>query len=472
MDAFVTDQETNNLLYTNNGNGTFTEITTGILVNDGGTSTSGNWGDYNNDGFIDIFVTNRYEENFLYTNNGDGTFTKVTTGVVVNDSGMSSWGSSWIDYDNDNDLDLFVANAYGKNPLYANNGDGSFTKITDGDIVNDSTSSRSLSWGDYDNDGDMDLYVTNSSNQQNLFYTNNGDGSFTKILNSIIVSDAKNSRGSGWADIDNDGDLDLYVTNISGEFNSLYINNGDGSFIEDATSIIARDSAAISTIGCAWGDYDRDGFLDLFVADAEDNLLYHNDGNSNAWINIKCVGTVSNASAIGTKVKLRALINGNSTWQYRIVTAQSGYLSQSSLNVSFGLADAQVIDTIVIEWASGIVDQYTDLATNQFLTAIEGSHTSIQSGGETEIRVFELAQNYPNPFNSSTVISYRLPVAGKIKLKVYDLLGREVKSLVDEYQNAGSYKFVFDATNLASGIYLYRLESDMHTITKKMLLIE
>lgn len=183
-------------------------------------------------------------------------------------------------------------------------------------------------------------------------------------------------------------------------------------------------------------------------------------------------GTVSNASAIGTKVKLRALINGNSTWQYRIVTAQSGYLSQSSLNVSFGLADAQVIDTIVIEWASGIVDQYTDLATNQFLTAIEGSHTSIQSGGETEIRVFELAQNYPNPFNSSTVISYRLPVAGKIKLKVYDLLGREVKSLVDEYQNAGSYKFVFDATNLASGIYLYRLESDMHTITKKMLLIE
>ncbi|MBA7531335.1 hypothetical protein ES705_23547 [subsurface metagenome] len=378
LDLFVTNVgDSNNYLYKNNSDGTFSKITTGEIVNDGGNSYGASWGDFNNDGYVDLFVPNAGNtKNYLYKNNGDGTFTKITTGIIVNDSGSSA-GASWGDFDNDGDLDLFVANNYNQNNfLYKNNGDGSFTKVTTGSIVNDGGNSIGGSWGDYDNDGDLDLFVTNGwwdESQNNFLYQNDGDGTFTKVTSGDIVNDWSNSFGSSWGDFDNDGDLDLFVTNEEYNNNNLlYSNNGDGSFAKISCDMV--DFMAYS-LGTSWGDYDNDGFLDLFVANdnEQNNFLFHNNGNSNNWINIKCIGIQSNVSAIGAKVRVNAIIGGNSVWQLNEISGQTGggLGGQNSLNAEFGLGDATLIDTMIIEWPSGITEVFTEVAINQFLTITE-----------------------------------------------------------------------------------------------------
>ena len=377
LDLFVANFKTinisDNFLYDNIGNsGTFNKITSVIIVNDNGSSFGGGWGDYDSDGNLDLFVANDGgQKNFLYRNNGNSTFTKITSGAVVTDGG-SSGSVSWGDYDNDDDLDLFVANKLENNFLYQNNGNGNFTKITSGDIVNDGGASVGGSWADYDNDGDIDLFVTNEGGD-NFLYENNGDGTFTRISNGVVVNDGGASAGSSWGDYDNDGDLDLFVTNIDGSDNFLYQNNGPPSFTftKVTSGGIVNDGGA--SVACAWADYDNDGDLDLAVANknSQNNFLYRNNGNSNNWINIRCVGTVSNTSAIGAKIKVTAQINGASVQQLREISGQTGYLSQNSLNAEFGLGDANTIDRIEIEWPSGIVQVLTNQDVNQFLAITE-----------------------------------------------------------------------------------------------------
>ncbi|MFQ5708508.1 MAG: VCBS repeat-containing protein, partial [bacterium] len=193
-------------------------------------------------------------------------FTSMTSGAVVLEASQSS-GTSWADYDSDGDEDLFVANSGNqKNFLFRNDGHGAFTKITEGAIVNDEASSMGCSWGDYNQDGYLDLFVANASNQNNDLYRNNGDGTFTKVTDDIMVSDGGNSIGCSWGDTDNDGYLDLFVTNTSNQKNGLYHNNGDGTFTKITAGEIVNE--AFNSMGCAWGDYDADGDLDLFVANA------------------------------------------------------------------------------------------------------------------------------------------------------------------------------------------------------------
>ncbi|MBN1558737.1 VCBS repeat-containing protein, partial [candidate division KSB1 bacterium] len=371
LDLFVANHNQDNCLYANNGDGTFTKITEGAIVNDGGKSRGCSWGDYDNDGDLDLFVANFEEKNFLYSNNGNGTFAKITEGIIVDGADCSN-GCSWGDYDNDGDLDLFVAN-YKDNSLYANNGDGSFTKITEGAIVHDSGDSYGSSWGDYDNDGDLDLFVANlnvlgSNYNKNFLYTNNGDGSFTKIIEDAVVNDLGYSYGGGWGDFDNDGDLDLFVANLKKD-NFMYKNNGDGSFTK-ITDWEVVNNGGIS-LGCCWGDYDNDGYLDLFVANSGDNFLYKNNGDDNNWITIKCVGTMSNVSAIGAKVKVKANVYGSETWQMQEISGQTSCGAQNSLNAEFGLGNASIIDSIKIEWPSRNVDILTNISVNQFLTVTE-----------------------------------------------------------------------------------------------------
>jgi hypothetical protein len=376
LDLFVANYDgANNCLYRNNGGGTFTKITTGNIVSDGGDSMTGNWGDYDNDGYADLFVCNyNGQNNWLYHNNGDGTFTKVASGVIVNDGG-SSICASWVDYDNDHDLDLFVCNYFGENNyLYNNNGNGTFTKVTTGDIVNDGGYSNSCEWADYDNDGDPDLYVTNRHNERNFLYQNNGNGTFTKITTGVIVEDAGDWPGSTWGDFNNDGYLDLFVTQY-GNNNALYINNDDATFRKMTAGHIVNDGE--NSYGPASADYDNDGDLDIFVANYNaNNFLYENNGNGNNWINILCIGTVSNKTAFGTKIRVKASLSSTSQtesiWQMRGIDAQTAYSSQSSLNAEFGLGEAVKVDSIVIEWPSGIVQVLTNISVNQFLTVVEG----------------------------------------------------------------------------------------------------
>ena len=313
---------------TTTGTGVFTSITNNLVGTATEDSFDAAWADYNNDGRPDLFVAVSSDPptNRLYLNLGGGSFAQVTSGSIVTDS-AHSFGCAWADYDNDGYLDLFVA-ARGNNFLYHNNGDGTFTRMTSdvvGSIASDLAGFDQCAWGDYDNDGFIDLFVTHDEHgdgpDMNLLYHNNGDGSFTRILTGSLVNDA----GHRW--------------------------------------------------GCAWGDYDNDGFLDLFVAKGADagsqnNDLYRNNGNRNNWLKVKCVGTVSNRSAIGAKVRAKATIGGKTFWQLREISTGSG-LSKNPLEAHFGLGDATNVDTLRIEWPSGIVQEFPNVAAKQFLTITE-----------------------------------------------------------------------------------------------------
>ncbi|MGH7453435.1 MAG: FG-GAP repeat domain-containing protein, partial [bacterium] len=209
---------------------TFTKIVAGAIVNDGSNSTGASWADYDGDGFLDLFVANGNltpQNDLLYRNNRNGTFTQITGGNIVTDGG-SSMGGAWGDYDNDGDADLFVANRQGENNfLYRNEGSGAFVKITTGNIVTDGGNSNSSSWVDLDNDGDLDLYVINFS-EADFLYRNDGNGTFTRITTGPPVTDISFSITGVWADYDNDGDLDLFISNGGNQNNFLYRNEGTG----------------------------------------------------------------------------------------------------------------------------------------------------------------------------------------------------------------------------------------------------
>ncbi len=530
LDLFVAhgnDASQNNSLYLNNKNGGFIKIRTGAIVNDGGTSIGSTWGDYDHDGMLDVFVTNRFNfGNFLYRGQGDTAFTKISAGPIVTDIASSNSGS-WVDVDNDGDLDLFAVNFGAQNFLYRNSGapDYAFVKIDTGLVLTNGGNAISGAWADYDNDRDPDLFIANGANENDYLLTNSGQGSFTRE----ILTDARSTLGASWGDYDNDGDLDLFATNFLNQNNMLYRNNGAPDFvlIRVDTGIVANDGGSSvgsawgdydndgdldlfvsndragggsgrnflyensgpphysfvkmtageavndigNSFGCSWADYDRDGDLDLFVANRlnQKNFLYRNQGNSNHWIEIKCVGTFSNRTGLGAKVRIKAVLNGAARWQMQEVVAQSGYNSQN-LNLHFGLGDAVIIDSIRVEWPLGTTTIFTGVAGNQWITIDENGILNSVLENRLLPEQFILEQNYPNPFNPSTRIRYRLLRAQFVSLKIFDLLGHEVATPVHHLQAAGEHEIIFDASFLpVSGIYFYRITAGAHNFSKKML---
>jgi len=367
LDLFVANRSVN-YLYRNNGDGTFTKVTS-FAGAAGSTSWSGSWGDYDRDGWLDLFISNGGgNNNVLLHNNGNVTFTKIIGPRIVRDGGASI-GAAWQDYDGDGWPDLFVANNGGNNFLYRNLRNGTFTRITAGPIATDSQPSIVADWGDYDNDGWPDLAV--GCFGHNLLFRNLGNGTFAKQTSGPVVLDTQNSEIVQWIDYDNDGFLDLFSANDGGQNNALYHNNGDGTFTKITTGSLVNDGG--NSAGCAWADYDNDGFLDLFVANwqgSRPNFLYRNNGNTNHWLNVKCVGTASNRAGIGAKVRVRATIRTADTWQLREISGGTGF-GQTSLLAHFGLGDAVTADTVRIEWPSGAIQELHGVSVNQTLTIVE-----------------------------------------------------------------------------------------------------
>jgi len=211
----------------------------------------------------------------------------------------------------------------------------------------------------------------------------------------------------------------------------------------------------------------------LFAAAAQD-ALYRNDlADGNSWFNVSCVGTTSNRSAIGARVRIKSTISGSATWQLREISAHNASTGHNSLRAHFGLGDATTIDSLVVEWPSGIVDIFSNLAPDAFMTVTEGETiTSINDSSPNQIHQFNLQQNYPNPFNPTTTIRFSLLRAQRVLLKVYDLQGKEVAALLDEKLPMGEHTAVFDAGNLASGVYVYRLSANATTQAMKAVLLK
>ena len=260
----------------------------------GRLSTNLAWGDYDGDGDFDLYVTNWAEAfagdaiNALFRNNGDGTFGNATVeaGLGPNDflrGGGNSTAAAWADYDNDGDLDLYVADFFDQDALLENE-DGFFTEFGRANAqidVEKRGSETSVAWGDYDSDGYLDLYLGAYYFDNELYRNNDGDGTFTQIAISDefsalrIVNDKRDANDVNWVDYDSDGDVDLFVVNREQE-NALFRNDQD-SFAE----VLCALSLSNLEIGhkAAWSDYDADGRMDVFVANAGANSLYHNEGN-------------------------------------------------------------------------------------------------------------------------------------------------------------------------------------------------
>lgn len=354
-------------LYKNLGKGNFQKIENSGLDKNPQYAHGSVWCDFNLDGYADLLITNFFETRFhqLYKNNGDGTFTLVTNTPLSFESGRSM-APILCDYDNDGDADVFIPNGNNSpNSLFKNNGNFQFEKITTGEIVTDKFNSVAAAWGDYDNDGWMDLFVCNASGQNNNLYKNNGNGTFTKITNLSLTSDGGHSHGANWIDLDNDADLDLFVTNDQGP-NFLYINNGNGGFTRYTDDAISTNLG--KSCGQSWGDHNKDGKLDVMISshsDLPDHLFCGKA--SNHWINIQLNGVTSNPEAIGAIVKVIA--GGKKL--YRQNYPISAFGGQNSFRQHFGLGGTTSIDSIVVYWPSGYKQYLTTVASDQFITITE-----------------------------------------------------------------------------------------------------
>ncbi|MBN1271484.1 MAG: PD40 domain-containing protein [Candidatus Aminicenantes bacterium] len=393
LDLFVSntqDWEANtgnehNLLFRNNSDSNFVQVTEGALVTDRTNSASACWADYDNDGLLEVFVVNRGDENdVLYHNIGNGEFERIITGVFVNNGGEGR-SCAFGDVDGDEYLDLYVGNFRQRNYFYHNNGDGTFTEVTVGDFVTNIASTYGISFVDYDYDDDLDLFVTNiGRNDRNMLYKNDGKGNFKLTEKNPIVDHVKYSddgggasKGHTWGDFDNDGDLDLYIANGTSQpdmRNFLFLQEEGGGFrrIMEGSFVTDADISA----GTAWADYDNDGDLDLFVANwgngDQNNALYRNETTGNKWLSLQLQGKCSNHFGIGAMVRIKATINGKPVWQTRHMLPNTGYASQNNYQIHFGLGNAVQIDSLEIRWTSGIVDKYTNLKPNSFWIAVEG----------------------------------------------------------------------------------------------------
>lgn len=362
--------------------------------------------DYDNDGHLDIFVKNfpntilETAENILYHNDGDGTFTTIEGAAGLADAthGVTD-GSivSFADYDNDGLMDVAFSGNNSAEALYHHNKDGTFTEVTATAGLTPELNSQGLAWGDYNNDGLLDLYVSHGSssgngNQNNNLYRNNGDGTFTDVAAEAGADDGTDTWAALWGDYDNDGFLDLFVarpgTGIIGPGNAniLYHNNGDGTFTDAATQegVALEDGETTSAHKlAAWGDYNGDGYLDLCVKDGIGpglstgdanvgrHFLLKNKGGSNHYIKLYLTGVQSNLRGIGAHVAVT--YNGGLAYRENNGGGGGEWGSQGANPLHFGIGTAETA-TIRITWPSGIVDVLPSVDADSFLTVVEGSN--------------------------------------------------------------------------------------------------
>ena len=462
LDLYLANFGTGNKLMRNDGGGTFVDETAGPLA-DAGNGTAVAWVDVDNDGNLDIYLAN-HGANILQQNTGGGTFVDATSGPLGDSGNAASIACG--DYNSDGLQDIYLGNLTGStNKLLRNDGGGTFVDVT-ASPLDDGGDAGGVAWGDYDNDKDLDLYLVNDNSANKLF---RNDAGTLVDATSGPLGDTGSGASVAWGDYDNDTDLDLYITR---DGSNLLLRNGGGGLFVDATNGAEGDTG--NGQASAWADHDNDGDLDLYLVNQSPNKLLRNESNNgNSWLQVSLLGVISNKAAIGARVRVVA---GGVT-QIREITAGSGFLSQGSITADFGLAGASNVDSIVVIWPSGMVQDTTNVAVDQKVAIGEFFLATPVAGGPNQPSRFALYQNTPNPFSPQTFIRFDLPRPTQVHLVIYNVAGRKVRTLIPSQQySAGQHRALWDGRDdagrrVGSGMYIYRLQAGDFRDTRNAVLV-
>ena len=445
-----------------NSDGTsYTEISGSEYV----FSQRSNFVDINNDGHLDAFVCHDVQPTVYYINDGNGVL-EFFQGP--NDEGISSgiggvaydlapypgvqeggnYGSVWIDYDNDRDIDMFIAKCRGgsvqwkNNELWRNNGDGTFSNVADvsgyyqgfypdGGHSNESNlgdpvQTWSSAWGDFNNDGFMDVYVGASATGDggHKLMKNNGDGTFTDVTSGSGAEEAPWGIENNSADVDNDGYIDI-LTN-----GGILLNNGDFTF-----TLYTADAPGPGAIG----DANNDGFVDVFNGT---NLYLQEGNNGNNWLKIATHGVTSNINGIGARIEINSPGIGT---QIRDVMSGTGFRYMSSLNTHFGIGSDSSVNSITVYWPSGTVDVINNPGINTTIHVAEGETLSLENSFIEDLII------YPNPVRNTLTIGSSLNLDQSI-ISVFDIAGRRVMN----YRLVNGINSV-NVSELSVGEYILRV---------------
>ncbi|PTX59728.1 putative secreted protein (Por secretion system target) [Kordia periserrulae] len=465
-DLYISSDIDGSRLYENDGT-SLTDITTVSGLPTAAQSNFGaSWGDYNNDGFLDVFLCNRGiptpQANYLYKNNGDGTFTNVSATAGIDSGSHLSFCSAFFDYNNDGWQDIYMANdkTNTTNILYKNNGDGTFTDVSEESETNIAIDAMSVTIADVDGDSWFDIYVTNGI-PGNYLLRNNGDGTFSNIAASTGTMFESVAWGSVFLDAENDGDLDLYVSgSLDGAVPSLlsaayYSNNGNGTFSMLGSSGFANDTS--ESYANAIGDTDNDGFPEIIVSNngGDDIFLWKNQTtSSNNWLKVSLEGVASNKQGIGATIELKS----QGETHYRYTVCGEGYISQNSETEFFGIGTNTVIDYVKVTWLGGAQDILYNVTPNQALHIVEGSSplSTEEFQEKNEVLV------YPNPTTGK--IWFQISTNETYTYMIFDAKGTEIKKGHIGAENS------INLTGLASGYYMIKILGNKGVFNKKIML--
>ena len=479
-DVFIGAYQSTNKLFRNEGEMNFLDVTiqSNLPTADSLNTFGAIWGDYDRDGWLDLYYSARINSadqgvhrNRLWKNMADGTFIEVTNFANAGDEGRLPFCSAFVDMNNDLWPDIYTANDKKKrNTLLLNNANGLFTDISEESGAGIEMDAMCVAPGDYNNDGRLDIYLSNIATGGKLL-TNESNGDECVVIENAEETMVAMSGGIGWGsvfvDVNNDGWEDLYVSGMlisNDQYSSqLFVNDGLGAFSEDDFGFVGD---TVRSFNNAIGDIDNDGQMEIMVINSAgfNSQLWKAEKHDDNWLKVNLEGTVSNRDGIGAWISLYTEDNE----QTRYTTCGNGFMGQNSENIHFGLADLEAIDSLTVTWTTGHIDRYYDIQVSQILKSIEGETNNGIVNIDSDINIisdigehdnFESEINiYPNTFEDFIIIESSLQI---IELRMYDMQGRLV---LQQKEN------VISTIGLNSGLYtLVIIDGKQKTETRKII---
>lgn len=473
-DLLVTNFMAPNRLYENDGNMNLTDITisAGFFLFPEPTYGAA-FGDYDGDGFLDIYITNRSNglfdsfTNYMWKNNGNNTFTNVTIQTNTADGLKVAFCAGFIDINKNLRPDIYIANdRIAANTMLLNEGN-TFSDISSSSGTDTVVNAMNVGAADYNNDGHIDIYITNTT-EGNVLFKNNGDETFTDMATVANVAFNQVSWGGNFFDYDNDGDMDLYVSSEEvedGKTNALFENLGNGNFQQPLPNGIDGDT--LFSFGNAIGDYNLDGKMDIVVINALGDpiqFLENQTSNDNHWLKVKLEGVESNRDGIGSWIE----IYQNEQKQVRYTQCGTAYLAQNTQTEHFGVGTIETLDSVIVRWRNGTVDKLENVSVNQILEITEGM--TVVSSKE----IPKLASDFkisPNPI-SDHFFFLKNPLEKEIEVNL-QLININGQILMEKklQLNRGN-NHIEIPQNLKSGTYFLKIKNEQITDQKTIIILD